>query len=354
MTKKINQPQGAIPDHTLRQMISDGQITGAEEKHVNPASMNLPLSEEVWRIENFVLPQAGEKISDMIRNQFYGRPHDFSHPLERGVRYLIRLKPKLKTGLEVYGFCNPRSTTGRTFLSVNVVCDGVPRYDTVPKGFTSDMWLLVRNDIFSCLVLEDDELVQLRLFYSDARLSQESIIHLYKVSPLLMSFDGQPIDYSKLPVNDNDGSLVMTLSIPIGQAGWRTKFTDRPVKFSKKNRSLDFFEPAYSSDGTLSLDNRTGLILPTKEVICVPNNMAAEGVRVDDRAGAWNSHRAGYIDSGFKGTITLEITGGHETIRDGTSALKVKFERTSTSVMSPYTKGYSGQIAALLGRNFVS
>ena len=354
MAKKGKPLFGAIPDHMLKQMILDGQITGAEEKHVNPASMNLPLSEEVWRIENFVLPQAGENIYDMIRNQFHGRPHDFSHPLERNVRYLIRLKSKLKTDPEIYGFCNPRSTTGRTFLSVNVVCDGVPRYDTIPKGFTGDMWLLIRNDIFSCLVLEDDELVQLRLFYSDARLSQENIIDLYKISPLLLSLDGQPIDYSKLPVNDNDGSLVMTLFIPTGQAGWRTKFTDRSVKFSKKNRALDFFEPAYSTDGTLNLDNRTGLILPTKEIICVPDNMAAEGVRVDDRAGAWNSHRAGYIDSGFKGTITLEITGGYETIRDGTSALKVKFEKTSTPVTSPYTKGYSGQVAALLGRNFVS
>lgn len=350
---KIRAKQGAIPDHTLCEMIMDGRIIGAKQNHVNPASLNLPLSEEVWRIENFFLPQAGEKIYDLIRHKFHGRPHDFSHPLERGVRYLVRLKPKLKTSQEIYGFCNPRSTTGRTFLNVNVVCDGIPRYDTVPKGFTGDMWLLVRNDIFSCLVLEDDELVQLRLFHSDARLNQESIIKLYKQSPLFLSLQGELIDYEKLLVNDNDGSLVMTLSIPIGQAGWRTKFTNRPVKFSKENKASDFFEPAISTDGTLTLDNRTGLILPTKEIIRVPNNIAAEGVRVDDRAGAWDSHRAGYIDTGFEGTITLEITGSDETIRDGTSALKVKFERTASPVVKPYTKGYSGQVTALLGRNFV-
>jgi deoxycytidine triphosphate deaminase len=65
------------------------------------------------------------------------------------------------------------------------------------------------------------------------------------------------------------------------------------------------------------------------------------------------SHRAGYFDPGFKGTITLEITGANETIRDGTSALKVKYEKLSSPARKPYTLGYSGQTAPLLGKNFV-
>ena len=195
--------------------------------------------------------------------------------------------------------------------------------------------------------------MQLRLFYSDSRLTQSELHELYKQQPLLLTTNQEEIDYSKLSVNDNDGSLVMTLAIPVGHAGWRTKFTDKPVKFSKENDASSFFEAVYSSDGTIDLDNRTGLILPTKEIIRVPNNMSAEGVRVDDRAGGWDSHRAGYIDAGFEGTITLEITGGDETIRDGTSALKVKYERMVTPAVLPYTKGYSGQVKALLGRNFI-
>lgn len=344
---------GAIPDHELKQMITDACVTGAKYKHVNPASLNLALSEEMWRIERFYLPKLGEKVSDMIRSNFFGRPHDFSHPLERGLKYLVRLKTKIAIESGIYGFCNPRSTTGRTFLNVHVVCDGVSRFDTVPKNFKGDMWLLVNNDIFSSLLLEDDELVQLRFFHSDTRLSQRDIQALYKETPLLSTPQGQPIDYSELAITDNDGSLVMTLAIPVDkQAGWKTKFTDKPVKFSKENFWEDFFEPVASRDGTLELDDRTGLILPTKEILYVPNDMAAEGVRVDDRAGTWESHRAGYVDAGFKGAITLEITGGGETIRDGTSALKVKYERLSSPAKNPYSSGYSGQVGALLGRNF--
>jgi dCTP deaminase len=334
-------------------MIDFGQILGVEHKHVNPASLNLPLSEEMWRIERFILPNHGEKIGNLLRTRYQGRPHNFSHPLEIGVQYLIRIKTTLALRDGEYGFFNPRSTTGRTFLSVRVVADGVPRYDSLPKDFDGDIWLLVKNDIFSCLLLEDDELVQLRLFNSDTRLDEKSLSSLYKEKPLLFSAKNEPIAYSDLAVRDNDGSLVMTLSIPKGHAGWRTKFTSKPVKFSKKNSARDFFDQVITNDGTIDLDPRTGLILSTKEVLWVPDNMAAEGVRVDDRSGNFMSHRAGYFDPGFRGTITLEITGAHETIRDGTSALKVKYEALSSPARNPYKLGYSGQTVPLLGKNFV-
>lgn len=349
-TKKL---LGAIPDHILLAMIRSGEISGVKEHHVNPASLNLPLSEEMWRIERFVLPDSRERITDLIRGKFCGRPHNFSHPLEVGVLYLIRLKVSLSLTKNEYGFFNPRSTTGRTFLNVRVVADGVPRYDSLPKDFQGDVWLLVKNDIFSSLLLEDDELVQLRLFYSDTRLDEIALRKLYQEKPLLSDTSGKQYSYDELAVRDNDGSLVMTLAIPVGPVGWKTRFTKKPVKFSKQNKAKDFFEVVSSGDGTLDLDNRTGLILPTKEVLWVPDDMAAEGVRVDDRAGNYMSHRAGYFDPGFRGTITLEITGADETLRDGTSALKVKYERLSAAAAHPYTKGYSGQSMALLGKNFV-
>jgi dCTP deaminase len=346
-------PLGAVPDHILLQMIQSGQIAGVKEKHVNPASLNLPLSEEMWRIERFILPEPGEKISDLIRGKYRGRPHSFSHPLEVGVLYLVRVKIVLTLVKGEYGFFNPRSTTGRTFLNVRVVADGVPRYDSLPVDFQGEVWLLVKNDIFPCLLLEDDELVQLRLFYSDTRLDEGALRKLYEKKALLSRTNGKQYSYSDLAIRDNDGSLVMTLAIPVGVVGWKTKITSKPVKFSKENKASDFFEKISSDDGTLDLDSRTGLILPTKEVLWVPENMAAEGVRVDDRAGNYMSHRAGYFDPGFRGTITLEITGANETIRDGTSALKVKYEKLFTKAAKPYTAGYSGQTAALLGKNFV-
>ena len=354
MTKKYSRkPNGAVPDHVLHQMIQFGQILGAESRHVNPASLNLPLSEEMWRIERFILPGFDEKIGDLVRTKYQGRPHSFSHPLEVGVQYLVRIKTTLALKDKEYGFFNPRSTTGRTFLHVRVVADGVPRYDSLPSDFSGDIWLLVKNDIFSCLLLEDDELVQLRLFNSDTRLDEKLLNTMYKEKPLLFSGKGEPLSYSDLAIRDNDGSLVMTLAIPDGHAGWKTRFTNKPVKFSKKNNAQDFFESVITKDGTIDLDPRTGLILSTKEVLWVPENMAAEGVRVDDRAGNYMSHRAGYFDPGFKGTITLEITGANETIRDGTSALKVKYEKLSSPAQKPYKEGYSGQTTPLLGENFV-
>ncbi len=344
---------GAIPDHVLLQMITSGQISGVKETHINPASLNLPLSEEMWRIERFILPEPGENISDMIRGKYCGRPHSFSHPLEIGVQYLVRVKTNLLLQNGEYGFFNPRSTTGRTFLNVRVVADGVPRYDSLPAKFRGDIWLLVKNDIFSCLLLEDDELIQLRLFYSDARLDEIGVQKLYQEKPLLSTTDGVSCLYSDLPIRDNDGSLVMTVAVPIGVAGWKTKFTSKPVKFSKENNASDFFVQVTSDDHTLDLDSRSGLILSTKEVLWVPDDMAAEGVRVDDRAGNYMSHRAGYFDPGFKGTITLEITGANETIRDGTSALKVKYERLASKATMPYVKGYSGKVVPILGKNFI-
>jgi dCTP deaminase len=351
---KVRKIYGAIPDFGLKRLIDVGMLAGVKQQHINPASINLPISEEMWRVEKFFLPRNGETISSLIKGDFCGRPHSYSHPLERHVTYLVKLKPEFTLPEDIYGFCNPRSTTGRTFLKVHVVADGVGRYDSIPRGFKGELWLLVRNDIFSSLLAEDDELAQARLFFSDTRLDDVSMRKFYKKHPLLFDKEGKPIPYSKLAITDHDGSLVMTLEIKKGEhIGWVTKKTDRPVKFSKKNLASDFFDIAFSKDGTYELDPTKGLIIPTKEKVWVPNNMAAECVRVDDRAGEFNSHRAGYVDCGFRGAITLEVTGSHEIIRDGTSALKLKFERTTNPAQKPYASDYSNKVTAALGRNFV-
>ncbi|MFZ2706806.1 MAG: 2'-deoxycytidine 5'-triphosphate deaminase, partial [Minisyncoccia bacterium] len=139
MSKKL----GALPDRILHEMISVEFIKGSLPEHVGPASLDLCVSEEMYRVNGMFQPKMGEPIRALIK-RLDVRPHQEGVPFEREVVYLVRLKESLKLLHGVYGYCNPKSSTGRHDVHTRVLADGVPRYDAVtPAGFEGELWAVI-------------------------------------------------------------------------------------------------------------------------------------------------------------------------------------------------------------------
>ena len=93
--------QGAFPSQYIRKMIEEGQIMGAEADAIQPASMDLTISDEIYRMKGVFLPRTGEKITDIIKDGTLYK-YNLDNPLECGAIYLIRVNEKFKLNEDVY------------------------------------------------------------------------------------------------------------------------------------------------------------------------------------------------------------------------------------------------------------
>src|SRR3989344_1702803 len=170
--RNVMSKKGALPDRLLHQMIEAGFIKGSSANHVGPASLDLCVSDEMYRVNGMFRPRMGEPIRKLIE-RLDTRPHKLGAPFEREVVYLVRLNESLELPQNIYGYCNPKSSTGRHDVHIRVLADGVPRYDAVtPAGHKAELWLAITPKSFPVVIHPGERVAQMRLFTANTRFSE--------------------------------------------------------------------------------------------------------------------------------------------------------------------------------------
>jgi dCTP deaminase len=362
---------GALPDSMIRSLISSDCISGIEDRHVGPASVDLPLSEEIYRIAHVFLPRPGEKVRDILRFAEASR-HDFKMPLERGSIYIARIETGFHLPENVYGYCNPKSSTGRADVHARVVADGVSRYDALtPHGFSGEAWVFIKPQLIPIRLFPGEALSQARFFDSDTRLEYTELGLAYREHGFLTSLPGSPIPWKDILIQDYDGSLILTLDLESEIVGWECFGSNKILDFSKRNhRKEDFFRPILREsllNGALRLRSSGFFILSSAEAVRVPPSFACEMVSMDDRSGEFRSHYAGFIDPGWGcgedgcgagDPLTLEVRPFEDiVIRPGQPIAKIRYERMARNPDRHYGEllgrsNYLGQRNAKLSKHF--
>lgn len=372
MPKKL----GALPIQDIFQIMEGGMIKNARKENVNPASLDLSISDELYRIEGIFQPRPGEQVSDLLHAIRFS-PHNLRSPLERGVTYLARLKEQFALPKNVYGYCNPKSSTGRNDIHVRVITNAVPRYDKVaPMGYQGDLWLAIIPRSFPVLLHEGATLSQVRFFNQNTRFDELGLEIGMERLQLLWDKNGNIIHYKDLMVSDDDGAIILNsdlegwkVSGEVGDiVGWECRGFNKIFDFSKRDYiPREFFEPLRKrDDGYIHLKQGGFYILSTAECVRVHPELACEMASMDERSGEFRSHYAGFIDPGWgygangegKGRpLTLEVRPFEDLIiRDRQPIAKIKFERMREIPEVLYdAKGsshYVEQAGPLLSKHF--
>jgi dCTP deaminase len=360
---------GVLPIQRLKELVQRKKIIGINLSYINPASIDLPLSKEAYRLEGTFLPKRGEKIRDILSYpSVSAKPHDLKNPLEVSVSYIIRLEGKVTLPNNIYGYVNPKSSTGRINLFCRVVADGVPFYDTVaPAGWCGEMWLLVRADSFAVLVSPGLALSQLRLFNQYTVLDYKKMKEVLVKDRLLWKQSGIPYKENEVHI-DNDGSLLLTLDLSTKLVGYECKNPSKILDIQNKYfyKPEDFFTPIYVEQGSITLRKGRFYILSTRESVMVPPHLSAEVRPIDVRFGEFRTHAAGYVDPGWgwgkkgegKGQpITLEVIPYEDVIiREGQIVGRIRFERMQEVPTATYgslgNSHYTKQKTAKLSKHF--
>lgn len=361
--------QGTLPSQTIRELMHAGFIAGAEEANVSPASLDLSISDEAYEISGLLLPRRGEKIRDLL-SLMGATKISLSEPLAFHKIYLIRLRETLALPSSVYGYCNPKSSTGRLDMHVRVLADGVPRYDSVtPKGFQGELWAAIHPKSFAIRVHQGSPLTQLRLFTADTRLSELDLEIALKTHELAWHpTEERPLAYTELLTHDQDGAIILTAMIGDGICGYEcVAQPEQVIDIARIGEydAADFFAPIYAEDGALRLRRDRFYILSGAERIRIPPTLASEMVPMDERSGDFRSHYAGFLDPGWGWgadgvshgrPFTLEVRPFEDlVVRRHQPIAKIRFERVSETPDTHYdtkVSHYRMQSGPQLGKQF--
>lgn len=315
---------GILPCQAIDALIAGGAITSAtpfDDIQVQPASLDLRLGPQAWRVRASFLPGARtvqERLADVIMH-----PIELTSTgvvLEKGCVYIVELQERLKLPRGVQARANPKSSTGRVDVFVRLLTDRGRAFDDVAEGYDGPLYLEVVPQTFSILVRPGTRLNQLRL----------------KV--------GEP---PKLEVRDVGVDLTGEI------AGFRGRRHAGVVDLDHVDGHdpRDFWEPLTARRGELLLDPGEFYILVSKQPTEIPVDQAAEMLPIDPAVGEFRVHYAGFFDPGFgvdeahgKGSRSVLEVRSHEApflLEDGQTVARLVYEPMTERPHRLYGEGGS-------------
>ncbi len=324
--------KGVLPDHALQALFASGAIRSElalDTDQIQPASLDLRLAFDAYRVRASFLPGKDQKVADVIERGDLRLHHmELSQAgtvLETGCVYLVPLQETLRLPPGISGRTNPKSSTGRIDVFTRVVTNKSKAFDEVPTGYSGPLWLEISPRTFPILVRPGDRLAQLRLRR------------------------GKPDDTSEKTVSiDLDASE----GKPVG---WRAKRHGGLIDLREigGHDVSSFWEPLYARKGRLVLDPEEFYILASREAVKVPPMKAAEMAPIAPELGEFRAHYAGFFDPGF-GTnkngsrAVLEVRSRDVPfiLEHGQPVAKLVYEPMSEKPQALYggkTSNYQGQ-----------
>ncbi len=335
------------------------------DKCIQPASVDIPLSNRCFRVSVSALPNNGHTMTELL-NRFKMYDFELKHEgglLEKGMTYVLPLSMNLSLGQQFRALFSPKSTTGRNDVFARVITESGKTFDLTEFGYQGKLYLEVTPLSFHCTVYPFESLTQMRLSTaSDNRLSSEELAILHSQYGIVRNQNGDVVgatiggDSLYLHLDLSNGAQTAgyeSLKNPEGCVHLGSKEVDTKEEFWRRIRP--------TSHGDLILYPDSFYLLSTRERIVIPPNVCATMQEYSVGMGEFRSHYAGFFDNGFGGENgtqgVLEFRSRDLPVRfcDGQQICRLVFYKTDEIPEKLYGKGshYTGS-GPRLAKNFIN
>ena len=160
-------PFGLFGRQKIKAMIGRKLIRAeipVEPSQLQPASLDLRLSKEAYRVRSSFLPGRERSVRDRLKS-LNAEPVSLAGKgavLEKGIVYIARLMERLELRPNLSGAANPKSSTGRIDIFTRLIVDGGEAFDEVPLDYKGELWLEISPRSFSVRVKAGTKLNQVR------------------------------------------------------------------------------------------------------------------------------------------------------------------------------------------------
>ena len=312
---KIKKIAGILSSQEILDLINKNIIKsdqGIDKDTIQPASIDLRLGVNGWRVPASFLPGKGNKVSSRLKDLAM---HEFSlvdgAVLECGCVYIVKLLESVSLTDDLAGIANPKSSTGRLDVFTRLIVDGAQEFEDVPAGYQGPLYAEISPRTFSVLVRTGSRLNQLRIRRGFSFTSDKEMEILQEHVGLVRNQDDR-----NLPDKIKNGvPLSVDLIGEKGLIGYKARKHSMLIDVDKPNfyKSEFFWEKITTEDlvyqtsysktdinsGGLILSPDAFYILASKEYVSVPSNYAAEMRAYDTKVGEFRAHYAGFFDPGF-------------------------------------------------------
>jgi len=300
---------------------------------IQPASLDLRLGKNAHKISSSFLA-INCKVEEKI-NEYRIKKIDISNGylFKKNSTYLVELQENLKLNNNIFGRCNPKSSTGRLDIFCRTITDYCEEYEVIKSGYRGKLYLEITTKTFDISFKTGDKLNQLRL--SNFKTNYINDINLQKINKKT------PLAYDKnnkiLNPSIFDGLKVKADLIGKNEIiAYKALKNSKKIIFNKINhyKINEFWKPIRNKNNSIIIKPGEFYILKSKEKINIPINLAAEMVPYDTNIGEFRVHYAGFFDPGFGrdnfgSHAVLEIKT-HEVpfaIQDNQSIARLVFEK---------------------------
>jgi len=351
-------PEGVLPAQALRRLVAEGAIAGSpaiEPDQIQPASLDLRLGTEAWRVRASFLPGRGQRVGDRLRDfRMHRMDLGPGAVLEKGCVYLVPLIERLALPAGIGGAANAKSSTGRLDLLTRMITDDGVEFDRVPEGYAGPLYAEICPRSFSVLVRPGMRLNQLRLRRGQAVLSDAELAALHAREPLVSGLG------SDAPVFSGGVGFSVDLRAGAGGlVGYRAKPHSGVIDLDGvgAHARAEFWEELVARDGRLILDPGAFYILVSREAVHIPPGYAAEMAPYLAMVGEFRVHYAGFFDPGFghaaaggagaRGVLEVRCHEAPFALEHGQSVGRLVYERMAERPEVLYGAGlashYQGQ-----------
>ena len=310
-----------------------------KQNQIQPSSIDLSLSEECYEIKYSFLSY-NSKVREKLKNLAI-KKIDLSKEFifRKNKTYVVKLNERLDLQKNVFGHCNPKSSTGRLDIFCRSLVDYAEEYEKIPKNYKGEIFLEVTSRSFDVAFKKNNCLNQLRLVNKK---------HNYLDDRQLINFNKkQKISYhSKNDVRIDNGLM---LSVDLSKSkiiAYVAKKNTPILNFSKikSHKVNDFWNIITNKNKQLLIENNKFYILKSKEKVVIPPNLAGEMIPYDTGIGDFRAHYAGFFDPGFglsNGSYAVLEVKTNEVpflLEDGQTIARIKYEKLNKNSNIVYGK----------------
>ena len=299
-------PFGLFGRQKIRAMIGRKLIKAeipVEPSQLQPASLDLRLSKEAYRVRSSFLPGREHTVRDRLKS-LNAEPVSLAGKgavLEKGIVYVARLMEHLELRPNLSGAANPKSSTGRIDIFTRLIVDGGEAFDDVPLDYKGELWLEISPRSFSVRVKAGSKLSQVRF---RSRHPQQRDRHTFTLddAEIRKRHLASPLVDSALDLREGVVLRVDLGGLAEPVVGYRAIKNSDVIDVNRLRGYAmeDFWEPIYSrEDRRLILDPDQFYILASREKVQIPSDLAAEMAPIDPAIGEFRVHYAGFFDPGF-------------------------------------------------------
>jgi len=310
-----------------------------KNNQIQPSSIDLSLSEECYEIKHSFLSY-NSKVRDKLKSLAIKKINlSKEFIFRKNKTYIVRLNESLNLQNNLFGHCNPKSSTGRLDIFCRTLVDNAEEYEKIPKNYKGEIFLEITSRSFDVAFKKNNSLNQLRLINKKHNyLTDKQLINLNKKHKIS--------NQNKNTIKIDNG---LKLSVDLSRSkiiAYVAKKNTRVLNFSKiKSHKINsFWNIITNNDKKLLIEKNKFYILRSKEKVIIPSNLAGEMIAYDTGIGDFRAHYAGFFDPGFgllNGSYAVLEVKTNEVpflLEDGQTIARIKYEKLNKNSNVVYGK----------------